>query len=92
MLQISEKTTLVGITNLRTEGRKMLKQLKVSRVILTDRNKPCAVVLDYEEYEKMRELIEMAEEGVDAIEIAKRKNRSKTFLTHQQVMKALHQK
>ncbi len=89
MFTVDQKTTFVGITDLRTETQAMLKALKHSRVILTDRNAPRAVVIDYEDFEKMKELIEMAEEGMDAIEIGRRKKQAKKFLTHEQALKAL---
>ena len=89
---MNEKTALFGITDLRTEAKKMLGALKHSRVIITERNAPRAVVLDYGDYQKMRELIDLAEEGLDAIEIAKRRKSSKRFLSHDQALKVLSPK
>lgn len=89
MFTVEEKTTLVGITDLRTKAKKMIEALKDSRVVLTERSRPCAVVLDYKEFKRMQDLIELAEEGIDAIEIKKRRKKSPRFLTHDQVLKEL---
>lgn len=86
MFSVDEKTTLVRVTDLRTQAGKMLRSLKQSRVIITERNTPKAVVLDYGDYKRLKGLIEMAEEGMDAIEIKTRKKRSKKFLTHKEVV------
>ena len=67
----------------------LLKALKHSRVVITERNTPRAVVLDYEDYQRMKDLIELAEEGVDAIEIERRKKKTKKFLSHEQALKEL---
>lgn len=89
MFKVDENTTLLGITDLRTETREMLRALKHSRVILTERSVPRAVVLDYEDYQRTRDLIDMAEEGLDAITIEKRRRRGRKFLTHEQALKKL---
>jgi PHD/YefM family antitoxin component YafN of YafNO toxin-antitoxin module len=68
----------------------MLNHLKDSRVVITERNAPRAVVLDYGEYEKIRKLVEMAEEGIQAMEIAGRKKRNRgRFLTHGELVAKL---
>lgn len=89
MISVDEKTTLFGVTDLRTEMKQLLEALKHSRVVITERNTPRAVVLDYEDYQRMKDLIELAEEGIDAIEIERRKKKTKKFLTHEQALKEL---
>jgi prevent-host-death family protein len=90
MFTTEEKTTLVGITDLRTQAKKMLECLKDSRVIITERNAPRAVVIDYDNYQKMRELIELAEEAMDAPEVHKRKKKNKgRFLSHKELVNAV---
>ncbi|MBI2981999.1 MAG: type II toxin-antitoxin system Phd/YefM family antitoxin [Deltaproteobacteria bacterium] len=89
MISVDEKTTLFGVTDLRTEMKQLLKALKHSRVVITERNTPRAVVLDYEDYQRMKDLVELAEEGIDAIEIESRRKKTKKFLTHEQALKEL---
>lgn len=93
MFTVEEKTTFFGITDLRTHAKKMLDSLKGSRVVITDRNEPRAVVLDYNDYQRLQEFIEMAEEDDMAMEVLKRKKQSKgKFISHDQVIKALSPK
>lgn len=93
MFTVEEKTTFFGITDLRTHAKKMLDSLKGSRVVITDRNEPRAVVLDYDDYQRLQEFIEIAEEDDIAPEVQRRKkqNRGK-FLSHNQVIKAISPK
>lgn len=87
MFQVEENTTFYGIADLRTEAKSMLGSLKVSRVVITERNKPRAVVMDYEEFEKLKDLLDMAEEEMVAPEVIKRKKQAKKFLSHQEMLK-----
>ncbi len=55
-----------------------MKKIKKHRVILTKRNKPLGVIIDYKEYEHMQEMLEEAEDfvlGAIAGERLKRKGR-----------------
>ncbi len=78
MITVDEKTTIVGVAELREEIVEVLKQLKKHKVILTRRNKPVGVLIDYNEYEKIS-LIEQEFEdlvlGLIARERAQRKGR-----------------
>ncbi len=53
MITVDEKTTIVGVAELRDHTAEVLKQLKKYKVILTRRNKPVGVLIDYDEYEKI---------------------------------------
>ena len=77
MLSVKENSTIVGITELRKRIPEILTKIKKEKVILTRRNKPIGVLVDYKEYEKMEELIESIEDyvlGNLAKERASRKN------------------
>ena len=50
MITVEGNTTLVGVTELRKDTAEILENLRSSRVILTKRNKPVGVILDYEEF------------------------------------------
>jgi len=62
VLTFEEKTTLVGISELRTKMKEILKQAKENRVFIGKRNKLIAVLLDIEEYRKMEKVLEELED------------------------------
>jgi prevent-host-death family protein len=64
MITLKEDTTLVGIAELRNKASEVLEKIKKYRVILTKRNKPLGVIIDYEEYEHMQEMLEEVEDLV----------------------------
>ncbi|RLE01535.1 MAG: hypothetical protein DRJ11_09385 [Candidatus Aminicenantes bacterium] len=78
MFTVEEKTTIVGIAELRKLTKEILKKLKSHKVILTRRNKPVGVLLDYEEFLHIEEIIDAFEDyvlGTLAQERAKRKEK-----------------
>ncbi len=64
MLKVEEKTTLVGVSELRKVMTDVLEEIKTNRVVLTRRNRPVGVILDYKEFKKMEETIEALEDQV----------------------------
>jgi len=64
MLTVKENAVLVGTAELRKLMKVVLEEMKTHRVILTRRNKPVGVLVDYREFEKMEELIEVLEDYV----------------------------
>ena len=78
MITVEEKTTLVGVTELRKVTKEILKKLKSNKVILTKRNKPVGVLVDYGEFREIEEIMEALEDyilGTLAEERAKRKGK-----------------
>lgn len=78
MITVEEKTTLVGVTELRKLSKEILGKLKSNKVILTKRNKPVGVLVDYEEFREIEEIMEALEDyilGTLAEERAKRKGK-----------------
>lgn len=53
MLTLKEDTALIGMAELRTRAADVLKEIKKHRVILTRRNRPVGIIIDYDEYEKI---------------------------------------
>ena len=89
MMTVDERTTLVGISEVRTASTKILQALKKGTVILTKRNRPIGVVLEYDEYQKMERLVEALEDtvlGAMAEEREKQADRSK-YLSHAKMKK-----
>lgn len=62
MHTIEEKTTVVGATELRTHMKEIQAALKGSKVVLEMRNKPFAVLVSLEHYQKMEEMMELLED------------------------------
>ena len=58
MFTIEERTTLVGISELRTKLDEVLKAAKHSKVVIGRRNKPVAVLMDIDVYNRLDGLIE----------------------------------
>ncbi len=78
MITLKEDTTLIGIAELRNKMSEVMKKIKKHRVILTKRNKPLGVIIDYDEYEHMQKMLEEVEDfvlGTIARERLKRKER-----------------
>ena len=64
MFTIEEKTTIVGVAELRKAITDILERVKSNKVILTRRNKPVGVIVDYEEYKKIEEIIDNFEDYI----------------------------
>jgi prevent-host-death family protein len=64
MITVEEKTTIVGVAELRKVMKEVLEEIKKNRVVLTKRNKPVGVILDYQEFKKMEELVDALEDYV----------------------------
>lgn len=83
MLTVKEDTTLIGVAELRTRASAILNELKKHKVILTKRNMPVGIIVDYEEYEKMERLMDLAEDillGNIAKQRLERKNKKSITL------------
>jgi len=63
MFTVKEDTTLVGISELRSNFDKVLEALTKYKVLLERRNKPLAVIIPIEKYNRMEELIELIEDA-----------------------------
>ena len=88
MITVKEDTTLVGISEFRTHADDILKTAKKHRVVIEKRNKPVAVLLSMELYEKLEELIELVEDRLlGEIALKRMKNFKGRFLTAEQMKK-----
>jgi prevent-host-death family protein len=90
MLTVEEKTTIVGMAELRKVMKDVIEEIKAHKVILTKRNKPIGVLIDYEEFKKMEELVEAIEDfvlGQKALERTRRQD--KKWVTLEEVEKKL---
>lgn len=90
MITVEGKTTLVGVAELRKITAEILEKLKSSKVILTKRNKPVGVILDYDEFRNIEAIMDALEDyilGTLAKERAQR--RGKKTLSLKEVEKQL---
>ncbi len=71
MITISERATIAALSELRTKSEEILKQLSKNRVILQKHNKPVAVMLSYQQYAALEQLLDRIEDytlGMTALE------------------------
>ncbi len=64
MFTFKEDTALIGIAELRTKAAEILKKIKKYRIILTKRNKPVGMIIDYDEYLQMQRVLDEIEDIV----------------------------
>ncbi len=64
MRTFKEKTTLVGVSELRNNFDKILEMAKKNRVIIEKRKKLKAVLLDLKKYKEMEKMFEAVEDIV----------------------------
>lgn len=62
---------ILPISDLRTRARELLARVKEEPVVITQRSRPQAVVVDYESYNKMVARLEALEDARDALIIEK---------------------
>ncbi|MEA3368741.1 MAG: type II toxin-antitoxin system Phd/YefM family antitoxin [Candidatus Ratteibacteria bacterium] len=62
MYTFDKKTTLVGVSELRTKIDEILKTAKDHKVLIGKRNKLMAVLLDIEKYNQMEKALEFLED------------------------------
>ncbi|MEK6683832.1 MAG: type II toxin-antitoxin system prevent-host-death family antitoxin [Nitrospirota bacterium] len=87
MLAVDEHTALIGLSELRTAAPKLLKYLQTHKVILTRRNKPVGILIDYDEFKKMETLIELIEDTVlgQMAEERRKGAKKESYLSHEQM-------
>lgn len=82
MITVSEDTTIIGIAELRTDIGTIIKEIEKHSVIVTKRNKPVGVFLNYEEYEKMKNAVEELEDShLAAIAKARSERKNKKVIS-----------
>lgn len=64
MITLKERTTLVGISELRSKVEEVLQRMNRSTVILERRHRPLAVMLPIDRYEKMEALLDWVDDRI----------------------------
>jgi len=71
MITINERSSIAALSELRTKSEEILRQLSKNKVILQKHNKPVAVMLSYQQYSVLEELLDRIENytlGMTALE------------------------
>jgi prevent-host-death family protein len=94
MITVKEDTTLVGISELRTNIDKILEEAKTHKVLIERRNKPVAVLLAINKYEQIEEILDLLEDTALGYLAKERESRSKfsDYLDIQEVEKRIQKK
>jgi prevent-host-death family protein len=64
MLTVEANTTLIGVSELRTGVEKILKRASQGVVIVEKHHRPAAVLMSNREYQRMKEVYDLAEDLV----------------------------
>lgn len=91
MFDIDSNTVLVGSTDLRTRIPEISSSLKNKKIIIMKRNKPIAVIQDFEKFQEAQKKIEEMEDLILGYLAKNRKENSKKkdFLTFEKAAKEL---
>ena len=90
-IKTNEDVIVAGTSEFRNSINKYVSILKNNKIILTNRNKPQAVLISFEEYEKMGEIIEELEDryfseiALDRLE--KVKSGNSKIISHEDMIK-----
>ena len=64
MITVRKSAVIAGLSELRTKAEAILKALKLHPVILEKRNKPVAVMVEYDRYTRQEEMLDLAEDYI----------------------------
>ena len=62
MMTVKENTTLIGVSELRTNLDKILEESKRYKILIEKRHKPVAVLMAMEQYNQMEKALELLED------------------------------
>ena len=86
-----DEVTIVGVSELRSKINEVLERVKREKILLTRRNKPEAVLIGFEQFQKLQRQLEYLEDqyfGKLALQRLKDHKRSKRrTLSHPEMMK-----
>lgn len=94
MITVKQDTTLVGVSELRTNIDKILQESKKHKVLIERRNKPVAVLLSMERYGEIEEILEALEDVALGYLAKERETKSKPsdYLNIDEVQKKISKK
>ncbi len=74
-------STVIPVTDFRNSAREILEQVKLAPVIITQRSRPAAVIMDYETYRQREKRLEDLERAYDDLLLARAMETSEGFIT-----------
>lgn len=77
MLKLESDTLYAGVSELRTSAPRLLEESKKNRVILMKRNLPVAAIINYADYQRFEDMMEILEDLVLGYEAKQRASRKK---------------
>jgi len=77
MYTVNEKTTVVGVSELRSKWEKIKAAMKNSRVLVAHRNTPDAVLVPIHQFEEMEALLDRVEDYALAYQAHQREKHAK---------------
>jgi len=86
MLKVKEDTTLVGVSELRTKIDEILAEAKKRHVLIEKRNKPVAMLLSIEEFDRLESLLEFVED-YGLVALARERERKGKYLSLEEAKK-----
>jgi prevent-host-death family protein len=78
---------ILPISDLRNKAKDILERVKEQPIIITQRGRPKAVLMDYEAYNKMIRMQEASEDARDALIIERALATSTGFVTFEELLK-----
>ncbi len=72
---------VIPVTDFRSTARQVLEWVKQAPVILTQRSRPAAVVMDYEVYRAREERLEQLELALDNLTLAQARASAEDFIS-----------
>ncbi len=90
-VKLDDEVTIVGVSELRAKIYDVLEKVKHEKILLTRRNKPEAVLINFEKFRELEQQLETLEDehfGKLALQRLKEHKRSKSkTLSHSEMMK-----
>ncbi len=94
MITVKEDTTMVGVSELRTHIEEILEHSRKYKVLIGKRNKPIAVLLDMEKFNRMEHTLDLLEDFALAFLAKERDTKTKPtdYLGIEKILKQLKDK
>ena len=91
MITVKENTTLIGVSELRTNIEKILEVSKKHKILIEKRHKPVAVLMAMEKYNQMEKALEILEDFALGYLAKEREKLSKTsdYIDIEEAIKSL---
>ncbi len=79
-------SNIIPITDFRNSAKEILEQVKQAPVILTQRSRPAAVIVDYDAYRKLEKKLEQLQLAYDDLLLAHAKDTSEQFISVEELI------